>query len=215
MLLRRLGALGRWADFTLRYRWNCWGDDETHSGPGSRRDSHSVKHSLEVLSHLTSLLDLKSVADIPCGDFNWIGAYLNRHPSVSYVGYDIVSDLIARNRRTYPDVRFVPLDIVSKVPPPVDLIFCKDLVNHLENDEIVRAIDNIRRSRSTWLLATSNFGYRNVRLRRSWYSDSRHVDLRPLHFDILNRSCKILTSAYGDWRTWSQGSFAEIPASPW
>lgn len=182
MLLRRLGALGRWADFTLRYRRNYWGDDETHSGPGSRRDSHSVTHSLEVLSHLTSLLDLKSIADIPCGDFNWISAYLDRYPSVSYVGCDIVGDLIARNRRRYPGVRFMALDIVSKVPLPVDLIFCKDLVNHLENEEIVRAIDNMRRSGSTWLLATSNLGYENVRLRRSWYRDSRHVDLAAAPF---------------------------------
>ncbi len=182
MLLRKLGPLGRWADFTLRYRRNIWGDDESYSGPGSRRDSHSVTHSLEVLGHLTSLLDLKSVADIPCGDFNWISAYLDRHPKVSYVGYDIVGELIARNRRSYPEVRFAALDIVSKVPPPADLIFCKDLVNHLEDAEIIRAIENMRRSGSTWLLATSNSGYTNVKLRRSWYRDSRHVDLAATPF---------------------------------
>jgi methyltransferase family protein len=182
LLLRRLGGLGRRADFTLRYRRNCWGDDETRSGAGSRRDSPAVKHSLEVLGRLTSLLDLKSIADIPCGDFNWIGAYLDRHPNVSYVGCDIVGDLIARNRRTYPGVQFVTLDIVSKVPPQVDLIFCKDLVNHLEDQEIIRAIENMRRSHSTWLLATSNVGYRNIRLRRKWHRNSRHVDLTAAPF---------------------------------
>jgi hypothetical protein len=181
-LLRHLGGLGRKLEFYLAYRENRWGDSESRSGIGSRRDSGSVQHSLKMLEYLTALLQLTSIADIPCGDFNWIHAYLERHPDVSYVGYDIVRSLVSRNRRLFAPVRFELLDIVSTVPARADLIFCKDLLNHLEDHEIGRAIANMQLSGSTWLLASNNFDYPNVPLRRDRYRDTRHVDLAAAPF---------------------------------
>lgn len=121
--------------------------------------------------------DVTSVADIPCGDFNWMDIYLTATPRIAYVGYDIVRPLIRANRRRFPRWRFEALDIVSQVPPTADLIFCKDLFNHLEAHEIVDAISNMRRSGSGWLLASNNFGYEYIPLGEGPHSDSRHVDL--------------------------------------
>lgn len=181
-MLQHLGGLGRKLYFGRWYRENLWGDPESRSGPGSRRDSDSVKQSLKTLERVTALLKVRSIVDIPCGDFNWIHVYLERHPDVSYVGYDVVRSLVSRNRQLFPSVRFEPLDIVSTVPARADLIFCKDLINHLEDHEILSAIENMRRSGSTWLLATNNFGYPNDPLRRDRYHNSRHVDLMATPF---------------------------------
>lgn len=172
--------------FAYYYSINVWGDPETRSGPGSRKDCLAVTHSLEMLSTFTEQHDIRSIIDIPCGDFNWMSTYLEMHPEVAYNGFDIVHDLVERNRRVFPGYEFSQLDIVKSVPPPADLIFCKDLLNHLSRDEIVLAISNMRASGAKYLLATNNFGYPdpNEELERSAVHNSRHVDLTvaPFHY---------------------------------
>jgi hypothetical protein len=181
-LRRMVPALARTMRFTHYYCANYWADPETRSGPGSRKDSPHVHHALEVLTIVTERYAIRSIADIPCGDFNWMGAYLAAWPGVNYRGFDIVAMLIDRNRRAYPGRRFDKLDIVIGVPPPNDLIFCKDLTNHLKDHEIVQAVAHMRESGSTYLLATNNFGYVNRPLMRSSRS-SRHVDLTAAPFN--------------------------------
>lgn len=183
-LRRMIPALGRARRFTQYYDTNHWADPESRSGPGSRQDSPQVLHALEALATVTERYAIRSIADIPCGDFNWMGAYLKAWPDVEYSGFDIVAKLVDRNRRVFPGRRFARLDIVVSVPPPADLIFSKDLINHLEDREIVQAVAHMRRSGSAYLLATNNFGYVNVPLTRDRYHSSRHVDLTaaPFHY---------------------------------
>jgi hypothetical protein len=170
--------------FTRYYDKNHWADPESRSGPGSRQNSPQVRHALLTLSAITEQYGIRTLADIPCGDFNWIGTYLSAWPSVEYTGFDIVAKLVKQNQMTFPDRQFARLDIVVEVPPPSDLIFCKDLLNHLETAEIVQAIANMRRSGSKYLLASNNFGYVNEEMKRSRYDSSRHVDLTaaPFHY---------------------------------
>jgi hypothetical protein len=118
------------------------------------------------------------MADIPCGDFNWIGDFLRAHPGIDYVGYDIVEDLIAQNRMRHPDYRFEALDITAEVPAAADLIFSKDLINHLFERDVWAAIDNMVASGSRWLLITSNAGETNTELELLTPRSSRHLDLR-------------------------------------
>ena len=185
LLKHLVSTAGRKVRFTDYYNRNHWADSESRSGAGSRRDSRQVQHALATLAAITECYAIRTIADVPCGDFNWIGAYLDAHPGVAYVGFDIVAKLVERNRRTFPARRFAELDIVTSVPPPSDLIFCKDLINHLEEGEIVQAVANMRRSRSKYLLATNNFGIPNSRLKRGRYISSRHVDLTlaPYFYD--------------------------------
>ena len=182
--LRQALAWRRKRNFTYIYDTNYWSDPESRSGPGSRRDSGSVRHVLDVLATVTERYAIRTIADIPCGDFNWIGAYLEAWPEVDYVGFDIVDELIKRNRENHPGRRFALLDIVTAIPPRSDLILCKDLINHLETGEIIEAIANMRRSGSKYLLATNNFGYPNSKLFRSRFNASRHVDITtaPFHY---------------------------------
>ncbi len=162
-----VSSLGRAKRFTQYYDSNHWADPESRSGPGSRQDSPQVQHALGALATITERYAIRTLADIPCGDFNWMGAHLSAWPRVEYIGFDIVAKLIKRNQRIFPGRRFAKLDIVSSIPTQSDLIFSKDLINHLEDQEIVQAIANMRQSNSKYLLATNNFGYVNEELTRS------------------------------------------------
>ncbi|HEY2122121.1 MAG TPA: methyltransferase domain-containing protein [Chthoniobacterales bacterium] len=143
--------------FTEVYEKALWGDDETRSGWGSKRNSGHVQTALEILRMVIPKYNILSIADIPCGDFNWQLLFLNDHAQVSYIGYDIVGSMIVDNKRKNPSRKFTQLDITKEVPAKADLILCKDMLNHLTYADIRRAIGNMKRSGSTYLLASNDF----------------------------------------------------------
>jgi hypothetical protein len=183
MWRRLMERLSGRTDLTLRgrfaryYETNYWRDPESRSGPGSRRDSGQVTDALAALAMMVCEHDVRSVADIPCGDFNWMPLFLEAWPSVDYQGFDIVPAVVADNRARHPGRRFAVLDVTREVPPRVDLIFCKDLLNHLCHEDVRAALANMRRSGSRFLLASNNFGVENVELPRLGRTNSRHLDI--------------------------------------
>ncbi len=172
---------GRFARF---YRMNYWRDPESRSGPGSRRDSGSVQATIEALRMAVRMHDVRSIADIPCGDFNWMPLFLEAWPELRYQGFDIVPQLIADNRARYPERRFEVLDITRSVPPRADLILCKDLLNHLCHADVRAALSNMRRSNARLLLASNNFGHANTDMARLGLRGSRHLDITQPPFDV-------------------------------
>lgn len=170
--------------FTRVFETRRWATGESVSGPGSDHGSGSVEHTARLLHRFIPELGIGSIADIPCGDFHWMGDVLSAHPEIRYAGYDIVEPLIARNWRSHPGRAFAVLDIVTEVPPPADLILCKDLVNHLYEADVRAALRNMVASGSTWLLITSNTGYENLELEMLAPGASRELDLVAPPYDL-------------------------------
>src|SRR5262245_53590370 len=79
------------------YRTGAWGRSESASGPGSGViRTHSIRADLRAL---LAELEVRSLLDAGCGDFNWMKeADL---AGCRYVGVDVVPELIARNRAQY------------------------------------------------------------------------------------------------------------------
>ena len=170
--------------FTHVFQENLWGAIETVSGFGSRKDSLSVVEALSALKMAKTNVDFMSINDIPCGDFNWIEVFLKSAPEVCYRGYDIVSTLIKRNRISYPSYWFGMLDITSTSPPYADLIFSKDLFNHLTYEDINKAIGNMKKSDAKYLLASNNFDFPNQELPANIGGCSRYLDLCAEPFNL-------------------------------
>lgn len=170
--------------FTYVYEANVWADTESRSGIGSRRDSPCVESALEVLEMVYQDHGIRTISDIPCGDFNWMPQFLAKYPDIDYHGYDIVSPLIKRNRATHPEFKFDVFNIAESIPPKTDLILCKDLLNHLCFEDVNRALSNMKASGSTWLIASNNFEHHNVELDTHFAGASRHLDicLAPLNY---------------------------------
>ncbi|WP_438851608.1 hypothetical protein [Brevundimonas nasdae] len=85
-----------------------------------------------------------------------MSTFQTQHPNITYTGYDIVRPLIAENRKIYPNQNFIALDITTQAPACADMVFSKDLVNHLLECDVWRALANMVRSGATYLLITSN-----------------------------------------------------------
>jgi hypothetical protein len=165
------------ARFTSVYEKRSWLSEETASGFGSERSSGQVLHALDLLRRMIRDLDIRSIADVPCGDFNWMPILLEEHPEIDYVGYDIVPPLILENRRRHPERRFAVLDITREVPAQSDLIFMKDLLNHLYEKDVWTALENMSASRSRYFMVTNNTGETNVDIWSREPSMSRVLDL--------------------------------------
>ena len=148
----RDGAVDRRAAFWDIYTRNAWGSNESVSGRGSELGFTSRLQT--ELAELLRELGIHSLADAPCGDFNWM-----QHvdlAGVRYLGVDIVADLIDANRRRHgrEDLQFRTLDIVSEQIQRSDLIFCRHCFIHLSNEDVRAAVSNFCKSGSTWLLTT-------------------------------------------------------------
>jgi hypothetical protein len=143
--------------FSSIFEQNAWGDCESVSGPGSSRVRAALFRA--DLEALVRGLKVRTLLDVPCGDFNWLGDFdlgIER-----YVGVDIVPALIARNRAKFGSKRrrFLVRDMVCDRLPRVDLIFCRDGLVHLSHAEIFAALRNFKRSGSKWLLTNTFVGH--------------------------------------------------------
>ena len=130
-----------------------------------------------------------------------MGEFLEAHPDICYCGFDIVLEMIDQNRKTFPTYRFEVLDITSSTPSRADLIFfTKDLFNHLKFSDVRKALINMKRSGSTYLLASNNFGRANDELSEDNYGASRFFDLCAEPFNLPYRQ-------FGIHGTWDYGNY--------
>lgn len=137
--------------FTSIYDTNKWGNSESRSGSGSTISA--TKYLIPELNDLLKRLKITSLLDIPCGDFNWM-QYCDLS-DIEYHGADIVDNLIKSNQHKYPEYGFSVLDLIEDPLPQVDLVFCRDCLFHFPNNLIVKALKNICRSKSKYLLTTT------------------------------------------------------------
>jgi hypothetical protein len=131
---------------------NHWGSAESRSGPGSAEQQTAVLRT--ELPPLLSSLGVRTLLDLPCGDANWIATI--PLPGIDYLGADLVPEVIARNRERFGAARaFAVLDLLSSPLPRADLVLCRDCLVHFSFADLERALANLRRSGSTWLLTTT------------------------------------------------------------
>jgi hypothetical protein len=140
--------------FTNIYKDNAWGNDESVSGPGS-----TAKNSELIGKELPGLfknLDVKTILDVPCGDFNWF-RFVLKDLNVSYIGGDIVKQLIIENEKKYGNekTRFIHLDITKDKLPKGDLLLCRDCLFHLSYKDIFLFLQNFLISDIKYLLTTT------------------------------------------------------------
>lgn len=165
--------------FSTVYRNNSFGGVDSKSGPGS--SLAATKNIQFYLPQLIKILKIKKIVDVPCGDFNWM-QYVIKRIDVMYYGYDIVDELITKNKSLFEQkkVEFHKLDATVDIPIKADLIFCRDLLVHLDYLEIKNFLLNAISSGSKYL-AVTNFPISGENFDRN--SDFEGVFWRPLNLE--------------------------------
>lgn len=139
--------------FTYIYANNQWGHADSVSGHGSSLEK--TRGVRERLPEILRKYEVRSVLDVPCGDFHWLKEL--DLTGISYTGGDIVQPLVRRAQRLYggPGRRFITLDASADTVPKADLIICRDLLIHLPLATGMQVLQNLRASGSGLLLTTS------------------------------------------------------------
>ncbi len=139
--------------FTDIYRQNVWGSPESVSGPGSTRER--AADFVQDLIGLLRNVGTKTLLDAPCGDFNWMDEVARTVEH--YIGVDVVPELIEHSRRRFDASgrTFLCLDLTVDPLPRADVILCRDGLVHFSLEDIGRALQNFKKSGSTYLLSTT------------------------------------------------------------
>jgi hypothetical protein len=173
---------------------------ESASGPGSSLEqTREIRERLPLaLAHL----GVRSLLDVPCGDFNWMRHV--RLGTLDYVGVDVQRDHAALNQAMHGSARqrFVRADVLRDALPAAEAILCRDLLPHLSYAEIAAALHNFRRSGATWLITTTF-----TRPRPNHDTSGGHWRTLSLHLPPFSFPAPLLTitekcteggGAYGD-----------------
>jgi len=121
------------------------GRPETPCGAGSQLENTKIIRSF--VPHVILNHGIKTVADVGCGDQNWITHCVPSLNScgIEYVGYDIKPRMV--------DV--LPFDVTREVlPVGYDLVLCIFVLNHMPSEQAERALRLLRESGSEFLLMT-------------------------------------------------------------
>lgn len=123
------------------------------SGAGS--DPGATTSVLAALPELLASLGVRTLLDAPCGDGAWMAQLA--YPLERYIGIDVVPAVIADATAAHagPGREYRVGDLIRDPLPQADLVLCRDCLVHLPFAEGMEALANLRRSGSTWLLATT------------------------------------------------------------
>lgn len=179
------------------YQKKSW-SGESHSGPGS--DLEQTRLVREGLGQVIDEYHVQSLLDVPCGDWFWMKSMDLK--GVTYVGGDIVEEIIRRNQQYASEqVSFQFLNLLEPGIPAHDLVFCRDCLVHFSYHDIYKALDNLKSSGSQYLLTTTFPGRRNYNIiTGNW----RPIDLQAAPFNlespilVINEGCTEGNGSYAD-----------------
>jgi 2-polyprenyl-3-methyl-5-hydroxy-6-metoxy-1,4-benzoquinol methylase len=178
--------------FSKIYKEDLW-----HGGSGAGSKLENVKEYVEILQKYIDKPEIKTVLDLGCGDWQF-SKFLDLS-SVSYLGVDVVESVIESNSTSYSasNIKFISRDITTYELPKVDLIICKDVLQHLCNKDVVTTLVKIITS-SKFSLITNDFNPENTENKDIDNGDYRCLDLTlsPFYLDVVT----LLESERVGWR---------------
>lgn len=150
-----LAKLSEKQKFKLIYKSGYWKPLFGGSLSGAGSSLESTKNIRYELPFFLKNYNIKSILDIPCGDFFWMSKV--DLDVIQYIGADIVKELVNKNNNKFNSNQysFFECDIVNGSLIKVDLIFVRDCLVHLEEAQIISAIKNVASSGSKFFASTT------------------------------------------------------------
>ena len=141
------------AVFTRAYLKNSWGSKESRSGPSASLERTAALRT--ALPELFRELEIQSVLDCGCGDWNWM-----RHvdlTGIQYIGCDIVPQLVETLQQTYSaeTVNFQVLNLLQDPPDTTDLWLARDLCSLFSSEDTWQFFQKFLDSESKYIGITS------------------------------------------------------------
>ena len=174
------------------------------SGPGSH-NAQAVDPYISAVRTLIAdnFVTPPDAVDLGCGDFN-VGRQI-RNVTDRYIACDIVPNVVNYNRLIYAkeDVDFRILDLVTEVLPAGDVVFVRQVLQHLRNDQISRFLPKLHRYK--WLILTESIPSRdpfvpNHDIETGEFARldfNSGVDLTKTPFNLKHYNAMVLSEIFG------------------
>tara|TARA_B100000795_G_C22741622_1_gene415598 strand:+ start:337 stop:1050 length:714 start_codon:yes stop_codon:yes gene_type:complete len=141
--------------FTSIYKSAHWNQGENKlskehisiSGHGSNLNTKQFYNLISNFTNALNIYEIKSILDMPCGDALWIKEIFKKK-DINYLGVDIVEDLINSNKELYENdnIKFINSDIIDfSTEKKFDLVFMRDFFIHIDNSDIKKVINNLKK----------------------------------------------------------------------
>jgi len=187
------------AVFTEIYRKKAWGRDEM--GEGSSGTGSNCAHAKEYIQFLQQFLNqfsIRSVVDVGCGDWG-LSKYIQWN-GISYLGYDVVKHIVQKNQKVFSSssIQFIHADALYVDLPLADLLICKDVLQHLPNDDIFLFLSQIHKFKHCLItndVDSATLTSKNYPI--PYRGGYRHLDLTKPPFDVAGS--KVLTYKSDVW----------------
>lgn len=122
-----------------------------------------------------------SLCDIGCGDLTWIshGDFFN-NDLITYNGIDISEYIINLNKSKYQNKNFFIMDVVKEFNFKTELIILRDVIFHLENEEILKIFENIK-NKFKYICITSCVNLINTNIFDKWHFSKKNILIEPFN----------------------------------
>jgi SAM-dependent methyltransferase len=141
------------------YRKGYWGlaTPSGHGSYGLWAEAFS-----RIILDLVEREGIRHVVDVGCGDFN-VGRQIA--PAVeTYTALDVSGYIIERNRKAFAfdNVTFRQFDLLKDSPPSGDLIFVRQVLQHLSNDQVETALRNLEKCTASRIVIAEDVSDRSL-----------------------------------------------------
>ncbi|KAL3156445.1 hypothetical protein ABBQ38_000755 [Trebouxia sp. C0009 RCD-2024] len=146
------------------YDSHLWSDGNGGSGPGSGLDV--TQYAMSSIRTVVNKFEIRSLADVPCGGMHWM-PYLLRDlrddiQDFRYYGLDIVRSVIEASQIRFANESWMHFEVFdftrAPVPAGVELVMCRDALQHLPLTMVVDALEMFSKSEARFLLVGSYLG---------------------------------------------------------
>jgi 2-polyprenyl-3-methyl-5-hydroxy-6-metoxy-1,4-benzoquinol methylase len=165
--------------FTNTYDKRLWEAEGSRSGLGSSLEY--TKNIRVQLLKLVKELKVKTILDLSCGDWFWMKEIKDELPT--YKGLDVVNEMIEVNKTNYQTdtITFQKGDMLEELKSlkagEVDLIICRQTLEHLPSDYVEEVLSEIRRVGKYALITSVNTTTINEMIGMDGYQS------RPINLD--------------------------------
>ena len=152
------------------YRTNQWGSVADNGGSGDGSNSAATQYTMSCIRAVVNKYELTSMADAPCGGMHWMPTLLRDlrgdFPDFRFFGVDIVRSVIEANQAKFVNETWMQFNVLdftqTSVPDDVQLILCRDALQHLPLEKAIDALELFAKSKARFLLVGSYFGADNT-----------------------------------------------------
>lgn len=129
--------------FSEIYLKNYWGGQKGEFCSGSGSVGRAADAYCDIVKEFIKKHTIRSVVDLGCGDFR-VGSKIASSVK-SYIGIDLVADLIKHNNINYSseNIHFLCLDAISDDLPVAELCLIRQMFQHLTNKQIITILNKL------------------------------------------------------------------------